>query len=78
MPTVFNNHMEAILNQRILRLPDVRAKAGLQRSTIYLRSADGSFPKPLKLGPRSIGWLESEVDQWIEARAQERDRELPA
>ena len=55
----------------ILRLPAVKARTGLARSTIYLRISEGSFPKPIRLGPRSVGWLESEVDRWIESRAAE-------
>ena len=50
---------------RVLRLPRVQARTGLSRSTIYVRVADGSFPKPVRLGARAIGWIEAEVDQWI-------------
>ena len=38
---------------------------GLARSTIYLRIAQGSFPKPISLGPRAVGWIEAEVDVWL-------------
>ena len=50
---------------RVLRLPRVQARTGLSRSTIYMRVAQGSFPKPVRLGARAIGWIESEVDAWI-------------
>ena len=50
---------------RIVRLPDVQARTGLSRSTIYVRVAAGSFPKPVHLGARAVGWIESEVDAWI-------------
>ena len=50
---------------RVLRLPRVQARTGLSRSSIYLRVADRSFPQPVRLGARAIGWIESEVDQWI-------------
>ena len=50
---------------RVLRLPRVQARTGLSRSTIYVRVADGNFPKPVRLGARAIGWIEAEVDQWI-------------
>ncbi len=50
---------------RVLRLPRVQARTGLSRSTIYVRVANGSFPQPIRLGARAIGWLESEVDAWI-------------
>lgn len=49
----------------ILRLPTVKARIGLSRSTIYLRVAEGSFPRPVSLGGRAVGWVESEVDAWI-------------
>jgi prophage regulatory protein len=38
---------------------------GLSRSTIYLKIAKGTFPKPLSLGARAIGWLENDVESWI-------------
>ena len=50
---------------RVLPLPGVEARTGLSRSTIYVRVDNGSFPKPIRLGARAIGWIESEVDQWI-------------
>lgn len=50
----------------ILRLPTVKARTGLSRSTIYLRIAEGRFPKPIALGGRAVGWLESEIDEWLE------------
>lgn len=55
----------------ILRLPDVTARTGLGRSMIYLRMKEGSFPKSIKLGGRAMGWLESEVEEWIECMVRE-------
>ncbi|GAB5498519.1 MAG: AlpA family transcriptional regulator [Pseudohongiellaceae bacterium] len=49
----------------ILRLPEVKARTGLSRSTIYLRMANGDFPKSVSLGGRAVGWLESDIDQWL-------------
>ena len=49
----------------LLRLPKVKAKTGMSRSAIYARSAAGTFPKPIQIGPRTVGWLESEVDGFI-------------
>lgn len=49
----------------ILRLPTVKARTGLSRSTIYLRIAEGSFPKPISLGGRAVGWIEAEVNDWL-------------
>lgn len=45
----------------ILRLPAVKAESGSSRSTIYLHVKQGLWPKPVKLGARSIGWPSSEV-----------------
>lgn len=49
----------------ILRLPAVKARTGLSRSTIYLRVSEGNFPKPISLGGRAVGWIESEVNDWL-------------
>lgn len=51
---------------KILRLPAVKAKTGLSRSTIYARISQGTFPTALNLGPNTVGWLEAEVDAWID------------
>jgi prophage regulatory protein len=50
----------------ILRRPEVEARTGLSRSTIYLKIAQGSFPKSVSLGPRAVGWVASEIDGWLE------------
>ena len=57
----------------ILRLPAVKARTGLSRSTIYLRVSEGAFPKPVSLGGRAVGWVESDIDEWL-ARQIERSR----
>lgn len=56
------------MNQRIIRLPEVKTKTGNSRSTIYEQIKRGTFPAPIGLGGRSVGWLEHEVDAWITAR----------
>lgn len=58
--------------ERILRLPEVKARTGLGRSTLYDAMARGNFPHPIKLGVRAVGWAESEIDAWLEARMSER------
>ncbi len=58
--------------ERILRLPSVIDRTGLSRSSIYLRISEGSFPAAIPLGPRCVGWVESEIDSWIETQIQER------
>ena len=52
--------------QRILRLPDVKTLTGLSRSTIYLRIAEGNFPQQINLGGRAVGWLDSEIFDWMD------------
>lgn len=49
----------------ILRLPLVKSRTGLSRSTIYLRIAQGAFPKQISLGGRAIGWVEQEIEVWL-------------
>jgi prophage regulatory protein len=49
----------------ILRLPTVKARTGLSRSTIYLRVSEGNFPKPVSLGGRAVGWVEAEINDWL-------------
>ena len=51
-----------------LRRKQVETRTGLSRSTIYQYIKDGVFPKPVPLGPRAVGWLESEVSGWIAER----------
>ena len=53
---------------RILRLPEVVSRTGLPRASIYQQMAQGSFPKPIAISTRSRGWIESEVDAWIDER----------
>jgi prophage regulatory protein len=49
----------------IQRLPTVKARTGLSRSTIYLRISEGRFPKPVSLGGRAVGWVEEEITDWL-------------
>jgi prophage regulatory protein len=62
------------MTNAILRLPAVKLRTGLSRSTIYLRVAQGKFPAPISLGARAVGWLESEIDDWIARRIIESRR----
>jgi prophage regulatory protein len=51
--------------QRILRLPAVLEVTGLSESTLRRQEQDGGFPQARRLGPRSIGWLEGDVQRWL-------------
>ena len=75
------------MNIRILRLPEVIKKTGVSRSGIYGKLShnpskptlhDPTFPKPVQLGPRSMGFIESEVDGWLEQRIANRENKLTA
>ena len=56
------------MEQHILRLPTVKAITGLSRSTIYLRMSQGTFPEKISLGSRAVGWLETEIQDWLDER----------
>jgi len=49
----------------ILRRRDVQNRTGLSRSALYERMGEGTFPRPIRLGNRAVGWFESEIDEWM-------------
>ncbi len=53
------------MENTILRLSTVKKCTGLSRSTIYLRIAQGNFPKQISLGGRAVGWIKSEIETWL-------------
>ena len=53
---------------RFLRLPTVRDRVGVSKSSIYQWISEGTFPRPIPLGGRAVGWIESEVDDWMNRR----------
>jgi prophage regulatory protein len=65
--------MEHPKNLRILRRRDVEKRVGLSRSSIYSRVQDGKFPRPVNLGARAVGWLESEIDNWLAEKVAARN-----
>ena len=62
------------MSKRVLRRKAVEAKTGHSTSTIYEKMAAGVFPRPIKLGARAVGWLEEEIESYIERRIAERDQ----
>jgi len=52
----------------IYRLPQVKQRTGLSRSTIYALIKCGQFKAPISLGARAVGWLSSDVDEFLAAR----------
>lgn len=59
------------MSEKILRLTDVKEKTGLSRSSIYLAISKGQFPRPINLTMRAVGWLETDVHNWINRRIAE-------
>lgn len=57
----------------ILRRKEVEARTGLSRSTIYKRIADGTFPAPIPLGAKSVGWVSGEIDDFLTNCIAQRD-----
>ena len=66
-----NLHTGEIIMQKIYRLKNVIEVTGMSRSTIYRLMDQDKFTKPIKLSQRIIGFLEEDIDQWIQERYQE-------
>jgi prophage regulatory protein len=65
------------MTNAFLRLPQVKARTGLSRSSIYQRAADGSFPRPVNLGARAVGWVEADIEEWISQKIRESRAGIP-
>jgi len=65
------------MQHRILIYPDLREKKGIVFSRVHIArlEAAGKFPKKIQYGDGRVGWLEREVDEWIEAKAAARETE---
>jgi prophage regulatory protein len=59
--------------ETFMRLADVMRATGLPRSTVYYLASRGEFPKPFKLGPRTVAWTEADIATWQRARLAARD-----
>ena len=57
-----------IMQETLLRRPQVEARTGLSRSTIYFWMKNGNFPLPVRLGERLVAWKESEINTWLDGR----------
>jgi prophage regulatory protein len=51
-------------NIRFLRLAEVKLITGLSKTSLYAMIRERSFPPPVRLGPRAVAWVRSEVTQW--------------
>ncbi len=56
------------MTDKLLRRPEVEARTGLSRSTLYDWMKRDEFPQPVKLGTRLVAWRESDVNAWLESR----------
>jgi prophage regulatory protein len=54
-----------LVADRIIRMKTVLARAGLSRSTIYRKIAEGTFPAQVRISVNGAGWRESDIDRWI-------------
>ena len=63
-----------MISHQLLRLKQVREKTGLKRSQIYLYMKTGDFPQSIQIGPTSVSWLESEINEWIEQKLSSRSK----
>lgn len=62
----------------VLRPRAAAAKVGLSRIHLYRLERAGQFPKRVRLGPNSVGWVEEELEEWIRSRVRSRDALEPA
>jgi prophage regulatory protein len=63
------NTKSAPIADTLHRLPAVMARVGYGRASIYNMIAAGTFPAPVKLGPRAVAWRESDLACWIASRS---------
>jgi prophage regulatory protein len=61
--------------KKFLRLSKVMESTGLSRSSIYRKIEAAEFPRQVRLGPKSVAWIEAEVQAWMEQLELSRDRE---
>lgn len=63
------------MENKIIRMPDVEKKVGMSKSVIYNMIRRGEFPRQVRLGEHSVGWIETDVDEWVRVRGETvRDR----
>lgn len=53
-----------------IRLPEVKAITGLSKTSLYALIKEKNFPAPVRLGPRAVAWVKSEIRQWAVERVQ--------
>jgi len=63
-----NTAQTAVAMPRLIRRKEVLARVGLSQTSMYEQIADGQFPKPIPIGPKSVAWLSTEIEAWINHR----------
>lgn len=58
------------VSKKALRLPTVSDRVGKPKSSIYYMIKHGQFPRPISLSVRSVGWLEEDIEAWLQSRPQ--------
>ena len=53
---------------RLIRLPEVLRLCGISRSALYEMISRNEFPRPVRIGARSVGWRQGDVQEWLESR----------
>ncbi|MCP9268911.1 MULTISPECIES: helix-turn-helix transcriptional regulator [Xenorhabdus] len=65
MPTITTS------KESLIRLPEVQRRTGYSKAWIYRLIKEDKFPKQVKIGPRSVAFVESEIDGWVDQRIAE-------
>ena len=60
------------MSKLVMRLPEVIEAVCLKKTTVYALIRRGIFPVPIRLGLRSVGWYETEINDWLQNRARAR------
>ena len=59
---------------RLIKIAEVMYKTSMAHSTIYKYIALDLFPRPVKIGNRSVAWLEEDITNWIQSKVNESTR----
>ncbi|WP_186083486.1 AlpA family phage regulatory protein [Burkholderia gladioli] len=62
-------NLSSTSGNRVVRMRPLIERVGLSKSEIYRRIQGGTFPRPIALGVRAVGWLERDVELWLTTRA---------
>ena len=71
----FSDYLKWLEAKMIMRMTDVCSELGVSRASVYRLLQSGSFPKPLKLGKRAIGWERDHIQQWVKSLRPARQTE---